>query len=476
MVTVAENDPANCALCGSAKIEQDPDVLDTWFSSGLWPFTALGWPDDTPDFRKYYPTTLMIMGYDILFFWAARMIMMGLHFTGQVPFRRVFLHNLVRNAEGQKMSKSKGTGVDPMELNDLHGTDAMRFALAILAAPGTDIILSEDRILSSRAFANKIWNAARFLFFNLQKVEAPGITLEAVAAPDIRAASPYGPAGTRSLVDRWIFSRLAAVSAQVNEALENFRFHEASHLVYHFFWGEFCDWYIEWVKPQLNSSDRETALAAWRNIIAVFDASLRLLHPFMPFLTEELWHQLPQRTGAKTIALERFPEPVSAWRDLEAERHMLKIQGGIISARNQRAAAKLDPKRKVPAQILALSETERNLIESNMEAIMRLGALSEISIKAAHSVSSSADLDVQVQLDEVIDHHAEIARLRKKTERLAKDLESKQGRLADQTFRSRAPADVVSDMENTLRERRAEYQKLVERLAQLEKTSGAAAL
>ena len=232
-------------------------MLETWFSSSLWPFSTMGWPADTPDFRKYYPTTLLITAYDILFFWVARMIMMGLKFTGQVPFRRVFLHSLVLNAEGQKMSKSKGTGIDPIELNEKFGTDAMRFTLASMAAPGTNIILSEDRILSYRAFANKIWNAARFVFMNLDKYEAAGgETLEALASPDVRISAPFAANGEVALVDRWIFSRLARATAQVNDALEHFRFHEAAHVVYHFFWGDFCDWYIEWVKPELTSQDR----------------------------------------------------------------------------------------------------------------------------------------------------------------------------------------------------------------------------
>ena len=480
-VTVARQAPAKCGKCGSAKLEQDPDVLDTWFSSALWPFSTLGWPDDTEDYRVYYPTSLLITGYDILFFWVARMIMMGLKFTGQVPFRRVYLHSLVRTAEGVKMSKSKGTGIDPVALNQQYGTDAMRFTLAIMAAPGTDIALSEERILSYRAFANKIWNAARFLFVNFDKFAAKGAKLEELAAPEIRVRVPYATRGQLALLDRWMFSRASRVTAQINEALEHFRFHEAAHVVYHFFWGDFCDWYIEWVKPQLASEDREAATAAWRNLFSLFAAALRLLHPFMPFLTEELWHRLPQRTGAKSIALERFPEPRPEWIDAEAERQMGLLQEIIVAVRNIRADLKLDPKRTVAADFSAAEPATRALVEANREAILRLATLSDLLMTSGHldpsvgPVRSTAAFDLRIRYGKAVDVRAEVARLRKDKERLARDLESKKSRLADEAFRSRAPEEIVRGLEATVRARQTEYQKLTERLARLEKNLGGAA-
>jgi valyl-tRNA synthetase len=525
----AASPPTKCPKCGGSRLIQDKDVLDTWFSSGLWPFSTLGWPDDTPDLRTYYPTSLLISGYDILFFWDARMIMMGLdlsagrfeHGSSQraelaqpnsaglagavdfpgapsfaqsakggdfdsetsaperdlvsvIPFHRLYLHSLVRTAEGAKMSKTKGTGVDPLQLTDQYGTDAMRYMLASMSAPGTDIILSEDRILGARAFANKIWNASRFLFFNLEKIEAQGVTLDDLAAPDIRAKAPYLINGAGDLVHRWMFSRLSAVAAEANKALEDFRFHEACHIIYQFFWGDFCDWYIEWVKPQLSDANGEIAIAAWRNIFAAFDAALRLLHPIMPFLTEELWHRLPQPAGARSIALDKFPEPRAHWTDAAAERDMATLQEIIIAARNIRAEMKADQKKKIAADFSSADPAIRTLVEQNLDPLLRLASLSALQISATRldsagaALRSTAQFDLRIAYGESIDKQAEISRLKKEAERLAKDIESKKSRLADETFLSKAPAKIVDDLKATLASRIIEHQKLLDRLAQLE--------
>ena len=373
------------------------------------------------------------------------------------------------------MSKTRGNVIDPLEVIEKFGTDALRFTLAIMAAPGTDIALSEDRILSYRAFANKIWNAARFLFVNLDKFEATGAKLEELAAPEIRAEAPYRVNGQLALADRWIFSRLVHVTGEVNDALGTFRFHEAAHEVYHFFWGDFCDWYIEWVKPPLASSDRDAAVAAWRNILAVFDAALRLLHPFMPFLTEELWNRFPQRAGAKSIALESFPAPSAVWIDEAAEQQMALLQGIITAARNLRAEMKLDPKRKVAANFSTADAATRALVEGNLDAVLRLGTLSGVHVTEGHldpsagAIRSTAQFDLCIPYTEAVDLKAEVPRLHKEKERLEKDIASKSARLADDTFRSRAPEQVVRSLEATLQERQREYEKLVARLAQLEK-------
>ena len=485
-ITVAREAPGKCPKCGSTNLEQDPDVLDTWFSSGLWPFATLGWPENSPDFQRYYPTSLLITGYEILFFWVARMAMMGIHFTGKVPFRDVYLHSIVRTADGQKMSKSKGTGIDPIDVNRRYGTDAMRFTLATMAAPGSDLIWTEDRIQSSRNFANKIWNAARFLFVNLDKFEQSGVSLDQLAAPEIRVKAPYAarrwpwkdffrPFRSRvALIDEWLFARLASTIDLVNEALKNYRFHEAAQCVYQFFWGDFCDWYIEWVKPELLSADKKRAVAAWRNLFSAFDAALRLLHPFMPFLTEELWHQLPQRSGAKSIALDSFPEAHANWKNARAQEQFSLIQEFVQACRNIRAEMKLDPKKKVAAEFSSSDAAAHSVMEANRDGILRLAALSELKLSAERlaysggAVRSTALFDVCIAyVAETIDVEAEGARLRKQIDGLEKAIAAKEKQLADDTFRSRAPEKVVRGLEATLAEQTTELRKLRSRLEEL---------
>jgi valyl-tRNA synthetase len=478
-VIVSREDPTKCAKCGSGELQQDADVLDTWFSSGLWPFSTLGWPEKTADFERYYPTTLLITGYDILFFWVARMIMLGLHFTGQVPFRAVYLHSLVRTASGEKMSKSKGTGLDPVALNERYGTDAIRFCLTSMAAPGTDIVLSDDRLLGARSFANKIWNASRFLFVNLDKFEQGGTSLEELATPSVRECAPYAHNGQVPLVDRWLFARLAQTIETVNEALTNYRFHEAAQAVYQFFWGDFCDWYIEWVKPELQNIDRERAVVAWKNLFAGFDAALRLLHPFMPFLTEELWHRLPQKAGAKSIALDVYPEAKAEWKDPQGLNEYGMVQDVIQTLRTIRSEMKLEPKKKVAAEFSSAEAEARNIVESNREGIMRLASLSELSVMTGKlpegdgGVRSTAQFDLRIPyVAETIDVAAELARLKKEIEGLQKAIASKEKQLGNETFRRRAPENIIKEMEETLAVQRVELGKLLERQQKL--NSGAA--
>jgi valyl-tRNA synthetase len=473
-IIVSPEDPAKCPKCGGAELQQDPDVLDTWFSSALWPFSTLGWPAETEDYRKYYPTSLLITGYDILFFWVARMIMMGLHFTEKVPFRTVCLHSLVRTASGEKMSKSKGTGIDPVALNEEYGTDAMRFCLASMAAPGTDIVLSEDRPGGAKAFANKIWNAARFLFVNLEKLEQGGTPVEELAAPAVRAQAPHAYQGQVPLVDRWLFARLAETVKTVDDALADYRFHEAAQNVYQFFWGDFCDWYIEWVKPELQGAERGRAAVAWKNIFAGFDAALRLLHPFMPFLTEELWHQLPQKDGAKSIALDSYPSAREYWRDAQAIKEYGLVQEIIQTLRTIRAEMKLDPKKRVAAEFFSGEAWARGVIEANKEGIQRLAVLAEFRVlsekqgEGGGGMRSTALFDVRVPYAaETIDVAAERARVKKEIEGLQKAITSKERQLGNDTFRNRAPQKIIAEMEEALKAQRVELEKLLERMGQL---------
>jgi len=476
--------PKTCPRCRGSTLTQDSDVLDTWFSSGLWPFSTLGWPDDTKDLRDFYPTSLLISGYDILFFWDARMIMMGLHLMTDrtavdprkaIPFRRLYLHSLVRTAEGQKMSKTKGTGVDPLQLTQEYGTDALRYMLVSMAAPGTDIALSEDRLGGAKAFANKIWNAARFLFVNLDKFEQGGTSLEELAAPEIRAQAPHAHQGKVPLVDRWLFARLADAVKAVNDALTDYRFHEAAQGVYQFFWGDFCDWYIEWVKPELQHPDRARATVAWRNLFAGFDAALRLLHPFMPFLTEELWHQLPQKPGAKSIALDSYPEGrAMTWHAAFPVNEFGLLQEIIQKLRTIRAEMKLDPKKKVVAELYSTNATVNATAEANRDGILRLSILSDLRVLAGKvpegggGVRSTAQFAVRVPYTaETIDVAAERGRLKKEIEKLQKAIGSKETQLGNATFRGKAPEQIIQQMEWALASQRVELQKLTDRLNQL---------
>ncbi|MGD0825033.1 MAG: valine--tRNA ligase, partial [Terriglobales bacterium] len=406
-VIVARETPAKCPQCGSAKLEQDTDVLDTWFSSGLLPFTTLGWPEKTRDAQVFYPTTLLITAYEILFFWVARMIMFGCHFmegheqdaaikrasgwgdkkNDSVPFRNVYIHALVRDAERQKMSKTKGNVLDPIEVIAKYGTDATRFTLASMAAPGTDIAFSEDRTKGYRNFANKIWNAARFMFMNVDRIDAglrPGVANAGVVAglrpadgAESRHHTGLGVAGfeTQTLEDRWILSRFNRAARDVNESLRTYRFDEAANRIYDFFWAEFCDWYLELIKPRLNfdeGADTEGARIACANLVNLFDASLRLLHPVMPFITEEIWHAIYDgKPPLKSIALAGYPQADEAQIDLAAETRMAILQDLIVSVRNLRAELKVEPKGKVPIQVFVHDPETRALIEENQDAIKR---------------------------------------------------------------------------------------------------------
>ena len=384
-------------------------MLDTWFSSALWPFATLGWPDKTADLERYYPTDLMIMGFDILFFWGARMVMMGLKFMEEVPFRELYIHALVRDAERQKMSKTKGNVIDPLEVTEKYGTDAVRFALAVSAAPGTDIAFSYDKIESYRAFANKIWNAGRFILMNLEKLGPEAhAQLGAALEPDSgEGFAPLPVDQTLAIADRWIFSRLAAVTREIEDALAGYRFHEASFKIYHFFWHEFCDWYVEWVKPEITRPHEPgESLDAWINLLRVFESALHLLHPFMPFITEELWHRLPGREAEVSISLARFALASPKAADAEAEKDFENIRSLVVTARNAKAEAGLQ-QQKPSAQVATEDADLLGLFKTHSPTLLRLAGLESMDLvsgrlEAGTHVTSAYDL--QLVHEQNVDH------------------------------------------------------------------------
>ena len=459
-IIVAREDPTSCPVCKSAELRQDPDVLDTWFSSGLWPFSTLGWPEKTEDLKAFYPTTLLITGFDILFFWVARMIMLGIEFMGEVPFRQVYIHGLVRDADRQKMSKTKGNVVDPLVVTEQYGTDAVRMALLTGAAPGSDIVFSPDRLESSRAFANKIWNAARFLFLNMERCG-----VEPWAAENLAAYRPEGDA----LEDRWIFARLNTCASQVNQAIEAHRFHDVAQTVWHFFWGDFCDWYVELKK--LRFRENSGLNAEWRNLLAAFETALRLLHPVMPFLTEELWQRLAPRSASRpvSIALAAFPLFRPELADQNAEREMGIVQSLITTARNLRAEMKVDPKAAI-AGVLYAQPAVLEIAKLQNEAIQKIAVLDltfqeGAAPKGAAGSGSTADFDLVLHLP-AAQLGAQRQRLEKEREQLQKVIGNSERQLSDETFLGKAPAKVVESIRQKLTEYQAQFQKIEEALNQ----------
>ena len=446
-IVVSRETPERCTQCGSTRLEQDPDVLDTWFSSGLWPFSTMGWPEESADLQKYYPTSLLITGFDILFFWVARMIMLGLECREDVPFRQVYIHGLVRDAEKQKMSKTRGNTIDPLELTEKYGTDAVRMALVQGAAPGTDIVLTEERIESARAFANKIWNASRFIFLNMERSEVE------VWLPEKFELTANAP-----IEDRWIFSRLTACTEAVNKALGAYRYHEAAQNLWEFFWHEFCDWYLELKKLRLQEASGLND--DWRNLLTVYEAALRLLHPVMPFITEELWQRLePAKYGRPaSIALCAYPE--LAGTDAEAEEEIARVQRIITEARNLRAENKVDPRQKIGV----LVETRGELLETARRHSAVIEKLAAVQMELAEAPESAVSFQIKLKAQPG-QLEAQRKRLEKEIEQLEKVIANSERQLGNQEFLGRAPAQVVESM----RQKQAEYRtQLANKQAALE--------
>ena len=449
-ITVSRTDVSACEKCGSKSVIQDEDVLDTWFSSQLWPFSTMGWPEETEDLEAFYPTTLLVTGKDIIFFWVARMIMAGLKFAGGVPFREVYITGLVLDVERQKLSKSKGNAGDPLLVCEKYGTDAVRFTLARLGAPGSDFILSEDQLKGYRAFSTKIWNAARFILSQGS---------ESDRLPNEKELS----ARRLRLADRWILSRQMRAVKGVNDALDRYFLHEASRTVYQFFWHEFCDWYLEMAK--LYPEESRPVL------IYVLESSLRMLHPFMPFITEELWQQIPHE--GESIVVAPFPEVHSEFIDDEAEKHAELIQEIIVKVRNIRAEVNVDSKQFVPLRIAVEDPDVAEILSEHEDYMRRLARVENMQVlekltgekAAAQAVAGGVALEVP--LAGVIDLDAEQSRLSREVEKIKREVDSLERKLSNQSFIQKAPKAVVEENRQRLRDYHAKQVRLSEGLDRL---------
>lgn len=448
-ITVSRETPHACCKCGSTHIHQDEDTLDTWFSSALWPFSTLGWPDNTEELNYFYPTNTLVTGYDIIFFWVARMIFSGLAHMGKVPFDTVFIHGIVRDANGVKMSKSLGNGIDPLEVIDQYGADALRFMLATGNSPGNDMRYSPEKVEASRNFANKIWNAARFILMNLEgheiKNELPNeLTTE----------------------DKWIISSFNRVAKEITDNLEKFELGIAAQKIYDFLWDVFCDWYIEIAKIRMNSDDAQTAQNAREVLVWVMTGTLKLLHPFMPFITEEIWQTLPHEGEALIVA--QWPEYCQEHDFPEAELEMQRIMDVIRGVRNRRAEMNVPPSRKTN---LYIATAEPNTFENGIAILNKLAYATQITIGQAFDIEGAVtivtnDAKVYIPMDELVDKKAELARLNKELETAKKQFAQVNGKLNNQGFLSKAPAQVVEGVKK-------DFETLTERIQLIESSISA---
>jgi valyl-tRNA synthetase len=447
-ITVIREDPEVCAHCGAATLERDPDVLDTWFSSWLWPFSTLGWPEDTEDLRLYYPTSVLETGYDILFFWVARMVFAGQHFTGTLPFHTVFLHGLVRDKQGRKMSKSIGNVIDPRNLMAQYGTDALRYTIATGGTPGNDVKLDPQRVEEGRNFITKVWNAARF-----------ALTQDLVSEVGAQALP-------RTLADRWLMSRINRVTTDVTRLIEGYQFGEAGRQAHDFFWNEYCDWYLEIAKVQMKGGEADRA-ATRAMLLYGLDTGLRLLHPFIPFVTEEIWQQLPRRV----TPLIQAAWPIAGPRDEDAERHMDAILAIIRFVRNARAELGIDPAQRL-SLIVAAGETVQLVRDQEpiVAALARvdttvLETVSEPPTQAVHMALPGIAL--YLPLEGIVDIDAERAKLKSEVSRIESTNANLRSRLSSPQFTDRAPAAVVEKERQRLLENEALLNAVSERLLAL---------
>lgn len=443
--TVAEVDPSTCEKCGSKTISQDEDVLDTWFSSALWPFSTMGWPNETETQKTFYPTSYLVTGHDIIFFWVARMIMMGLEFKRDVPFRTVYIHGLVRDSQGRKMSKSLGNSIDPVEMIDKHGADALRFTFAAHLFSGKDFKFSEQRLEGYRNFMNKVWNAARFSLSNLADFKAPA---EGVKALPNKAHI--------SVFDQWIISKLAEVTKEVEECLEAENFSGAATALYQFIWNQFCDWYIEFTKPVLNGGNAEEKAATQLVIAQVLNRIMRLLHPFCPFITEEIYQKLPIRGEACIV--DQYPNTRNdkdflALGSAQSAFEIDVVKEVISAIRNIRGENRISPATKINVRLGVANDFVQKLVGNNRTALMTMGRIENLEIgeegnlmkcAVAPVVVKDATLKVIIPLEGLVDFDEEVKRINKAIEKLQKDISLLSGKLSNEKFVANADEDVVA--------------------------------
>ena len=452
-ITVSRTAPDACAHCGGTHLEQDPDTLDTWFSSALWPFSTLGWPEQTEDYKHYYPTNTLVTGYDIIPFWVMRMMFSGLEQTGRVPFDTVLIHGLVRDAQGRKMSKSLGNGIDPLEVIDQYGADALRFTLATGNSPGNDMRFSDTRVEASRNFANKIWNAARFILMNLSDDEP----------------APHIPENL-ALEDKWILSRFNALAEGVTDALEKYELGMAVQKLYDFIWDVFCDWYIEIAKIRLNGSDEAAKQTVKAVLVYVMSNTLKLLHPFMPFITEEIWQALPH-TG-ESIMIAEWVKADDALRFSAEEEEMERIMSAIKAVRNRRAEMNVAPSKKAK---IFIETAYADTFEKGKVFFERLASASEVEVGAKFDDMDDAvsiiteSARMYIPMAELVDFQAEIARLQKEKAGVEKELAMVNGKLSNENFVSKAPAAVVEGQRQSKARLEEKLALLDESLQNLEK-------
>ena len=454
---VSRETPTVCPKCGCTHLTQDEDTLDTWFSSALWPFSTLGWPDKTPEYEYFYPTSVLVTGYDIIFFWVIRMVFSALEQTGKSPFKHVLIHGLVRDDQGRKMSKSLGNGIDPLEVIDKYGADALRLTLITGNAPGNDMRFYWERVENSRNFANKIWNATRFIMMNMEKADFTNVKLSDL-----------------TIADRWILSKVNTLAKEMTDNMEKFELGIAVSKVYDFIWEEFCDWYIEMVKPRLYNDEDETKAAALWTLKTVLIQALKLLHPYMPFITEEIFCNIQDEE--ESLMISKWPEYTDEWNFEADEAAVDTIKAAVRAIRNLRTGMNVPPSRKAKVYVVSAKEDVRHIFESSKSFFATLGYASEVHVQEdktgidENAVSTLIhDAAVYIPLEELVDIDKEIERLEKEAAKLAGEIKRASGMLANPKFVDKAPAAKVEEEKAKLAKYTEMSEQVAERLAQLKK-------